>query len=60
MIADIFVKPVSRRRSMCATAMRHEIATNLTSQIVGVDIVGGQPEYVRACLNHLANGSSEY
>ena len=44
LIADIVVKPVSRRRSMCTTATTHDIATNSASQIVGVDIVGGQPE----------------
>jgi hypothetical protein len=31
---------------MCTTATTHDTATNLASQIVGVDIVGGQPEYV--------------
>jgi hypothetical protein len=32
---------------MCVTATMHETVTNSASQIVGVDIVGGQPEYVR-------------
>ena len=33
---------------MCSAASMHWKLTNLASQIVGVDIVGGQPEYV--CL----------
>jgi hypothetical protein len=44
MIADIVAKPVPRRRGMCTTATMHDIATNSASKIVGVDIVGGQPE----------------